>query len=203
MRWNTPSPEKAAHHKQTSTTQCTWCTNTINATTAANSCWGQKQMKVSVRLGKATASLLNLINTCWYWHKPLVFNKLEGGKQSKVFKKDRCGGAVHRLWHNEGGANKRRWQKSERHYQAAQRISGRQLCVEGPALGVQPQPTGPPWQPDVLQNKYCCRIQSGLRLASGISFSTTRLLGYAGLNLEPAVWVSGPRTRHVPLLHLQ
>lgn len=44
-------------------------------------------------------------------------------------------------------------QYRNRNYQAAQRRSGRRLYVEGPASGVHPQQTGPPWQPDLLQNK--------------------------------------------------
>lgn len=50
--------------------------------------------------------------------------------------------------------------------------------MECPASGVQPQPTGPPWQPDLLQNKYSCRVQPELGMASRISFSTTLLLRF-------------------------
>lgn len=54
-------------------------------------------------------------------------------------------------------------------YRGVWRRSGRRLCVEGPASAVGPQHSEPPWQPDQLQNKRCCRIQPGFRTTSRIS----------------------------------
>lgn len=106
-----------------------------------------------------------------------------GGTNMKFLKKREMG----RKWCTlaEG-----RWRKVKyRRYRALWWISGQRLCVEGPASGGQPQPTGPPSRPDVLQNRCCHRIQPRLGMA-GIknSFSATRPLCYAGLNVE-AGWL--------------
>lgn len=82
----------------------------------------------------------------------------------------------------------------EQHYQAEWRRSGRRLGGEGPALGSPPQTTGPPWQPDVLQNKYCY---------GGASPGVGQLVEYELSHFSfSALWVwiwillPGPKTRH-------
>lgn len=154
---------------------------------------GQTQMKVTVRYEKATASLLYITTQIHtdVGHKYLIV-KERGGRTAHIS----CG--IMTIEQNKG-----RWRKvRDRHYQAVLRRSGRRRRVGSPASGLRPQHTGPPWQPDLHQNSYCCRIQPELAIASRISFSAAQLLWSPGLNLE-AAWVSDPQMRHVPVLHLQ